>query len=68
MKLLVIRSLRNYSLKSALGFYTNDIKQFLRFCEDLKLNNTDRMLKKCSEVAIHFWTFLKTKNDPVQSL
>ena len=54
MKLLVIRSLRNYSLKSALGFYTHDIKQFLRFCEDLKLNNTDRMLKKCSEVAIHF--------------
>ena len=37
---------------STLGFYTNDMKPFIKFCKDLKINNTDRMLKKCSEVAI----------------
>ena len=36
---------------STLGFYTNDMKPFIKFCKDLKTNNTDRMLRKCSEVV-----------------
>ena len=36
---------------STLGFYTNDMKPFIKFCKDLKINNTDRMLRKCSEVV-----------------
>ena len=48
----------NYNVKklfieiSTLGFYTNEMKPFVKFCKDLKINNTDRMLRKCSEVAI----------------
>ena len=37
---------------STVGFYTNDMKPFIKLCEYLKINNTDRMLGKCSEVAI----------------
>ena len=33
---------------STLGFYTNDMKPFITFCKDLKINNTDRLLTKCS--------------------
>ena len=36
---------------STLGFYTNDMKPFIKFCKDLKINNTDRMLRTCSEVV-----------------
>ena len=48
----------NYIIKklfieiSTVGFYTNDMKPFIKLCEYLKINNTDRMLGKCSEVAI----------------
>ena len=44
----------NYIIKklfieiSTLGFYTNDLKPFINFSNDLKINDTDRMLKKCS--------------------
>ena len=31
---------------STVGFYTNDMKPFIKLCEYLKINNTDRMLGK----------------------
>ena len=37
---------------STLRFYTNDVKQFIKFSKELKTNNKDQMLRKCSEVAI----------------
>ena len=46
---------------SKLGFYTNDMKPFIEFCKDLKINNTDRMLRKCSEVAIRASFFLNIR-------
>ena len=48
---------------STLGFYTNDMKPFIKFCKDLKINNTDRMLKKCSEVAIRASFFLNIRKN-----
>ena len=42
----------NYIIKklfieiSTVGFYTNDMKPFIKLCEYLKINNTDRMLGK----------------------
>ena len=56
---------------STLGFYTNDMKPFIEFWEpvdlktwkfeDLKINNTDRMLRKCSEVRIRASFFLNIR-------
>ena len=49
---------------SSLGFYTNDTKHFIEFFRELKIDNTERMLGKCSEVTIrvHFTsTSAKTK-------
>ena len=54
----------NYNVKklfieiSTLGFYTNEMKPFVKFCKDLKINNTDRMVRKCSEVATRASFFL----------
>ena len=31
---------------STLEFYTNDMKPFIKFCKDLKINNTDRVMRK----------------------
>ena len=56
---------------SSLGFYTNDAKPFIKFCKQLKVNNTERMLKKCSEAAIRASFFLnirKNKEWPKPSL
>ena len=56
---------------SSLGFYTNDAKPFIKFCKKLKVNNVERMLKKCSEVAIRASFFLnirKNKEWPQPSL
>ena len=59
----------NYNVKklfteiSTLEFYTNDIKPFIKFCKDLKINNTDRMLRKCSEVAIRASFFLNIRKN-----
>ena len=42
----------NYNVKklfieiSTLGFYINEMKPFIKFCKDLKINNTDRILRK----------------------
>ena len=46
---------------STLGFYTNDMKPFIKFCKDLKINNTDRRLRKCSEVAMRASFFLNIR-------
>ena len=46
---------------STLGFYTNDMKLFIKFCKDLKINNTDRRLRKCSEVAMRTSFFLNIR-------
>ena len=35
------------------GFYTNDKKPFIKFVrKSLKIDNTEKMFRKCSEVAI----------------
>ena len=43
---------------STLEFYTNDMKPFIKFCKDLKINNTDRVMRKWSDVAIRASFFL----------
>ena len=48
---------------STLGFYTNDMKPFIKFCKDLKINNADRLLRKCSEVAIRASFFLNIRKN-----
>ena len=56
---------------STLEFYTNDMKPFIKFCKDLKINNTDGMLIKCSDVAIRASFFLnigKNKDWPSPKL
>ena len=55
---------------TTLGLYTNDIKPVIEFCKDLKINNTDQMLRKCCEVGkkLHFSLIVvKTKNGLVQN-
>ena len=46
---------------STLGFYTNDMKPFIKFCKDLKINNQDWLLRTCSEVAIRASFFLNIR-------
>ena len=64
----------NYRVKklfieiSTLGFYTNEMKPFVKFCKDLKINNTDRMLRKCSEVAIRASFFLNIRKNKLDVL
>ena len=56
---------------STLGFYTNVMKPFITFCKDLKINNTDRLLTKCSELAIRasfFLSICKNKEWPSPKL
>ena len=36
---------------SSLGFYVNDTKPFINPRKELKIHNTERMLRKCNEVA-----------------
>ena len=48
---------------STSGFYTDDLKPFIKFCKDLKINNTDPMLRKCSEVAIRASFFLNIRKN-----
>ena len=48
---------------STLEFYTNGMKPFIKFCKDLKRNNTDRMLRKCSEVAMRASFFLNIRRN-----
>ena len=36
---------------SSLGFYANDTKPFIKPLKELKIHNTERMLRKCSELA-----------------
>ena len=48
---------------SALGFYANDMKPFIEFCKDLKISNTDQMLRKCCEVAIQASVFLNIRKN-----
>ena len=38
--------------KSSLGFYLNDTQPFIKFLRELKIDNTEQMLRKCSKVAI----------------
>ena len=62
--MLVIITIRNYSLKYLhFRFYTNNMKSFLKFCKDLEINNTDRMLRKCIEVAIRASIFLSIRKN-----
>ena len=48
----------NYAVKklfleiSSLGFCTNNTNPFIKFLRELKVGNTERMLRQCSEVAI----------------
>ena len=48
----------NYSMKKlfleilSLGFNMDDTKSFIKFLRELKIDNTDQMLRKCNEVAI----------------
>ena len=48
----------NYAVKKmfleilSIEFYTNDTKPFIKFLRELKIDNTEQMLRKCSEVAI----------------
>ena len=37
---------------SSLGFYTNDTKPLIKFLRELKMDSTEQMLRKCSEMAI----------------
>ena len=59
----------NYNVKkpfieiSTLGFYANDMKPFIKYCKDLKINNTDPMLRKCNEVAIRASFFLNNRKN-----
>ena len=48
---------------STLGFYTNDMKPFIKFCKDLKINNQDWLLRTCSEVAIRASFFLNIRKN-----
>ena len=48
---------------SMLGFYTNDMKPFIKFCKDLKINNQDWLLRTCSEVAIRASFFLNIRKN-----
>ena len=36
---------------SSLGFYTNDTKTFIKFLRELKINITEQILRKRSEVV-----------------
>ena len=58
MKLLVIITKKLFIEISTLGFHTNDMKPFIKVCKDLKKSNTNRMLRKCSEVVIRVSFFL----------
>ena len=59
----------NYNVKKlfieicTLGFYINDMKPFIKFCKDLKISNTGRILRKCSEVAIRASFFLNIRKN-----
>ena len=47
------------------------MRPFIKFCKDLKINNTDRMLMKCREVVIGASFFLnirKNKEWPIPKL
>ena len=38
--------------KCSLGFYLNDTQPFIKFLRELKIDNTEQMLRKCSKVTI----------------
>ena len=40
------------NIVTGFGFYTNDTKPFIKFVRELKIDNTEKMFRKCSEVAI----------------
>ena len=54
----------NHALKkllldiSSLGFYTNYTTPFIKFFRELKIDNTERMLRKCRELAIRASCYL----------
>ena len=48
---------------STLGFYTSDMKPYIKFYKVLKINSTDRMLRKSSEVAIRASFFLNIRKN-----
>ena len=61
----------NYAVKKlileiySLGFYTNDTKIFIKFVRELKIDNAERMLRKCSEVAIRasFYLYIRKNKE-----
>ena len=61
----------NYAVKKLLleisspGFYTNDTKPFIKFHRELKIHNTERMLRKCSEVTVKasFYLYICKKKE-----
>ena len=61
----------NYAVKklflkiSSLGFYMNDIKPFIKFLRELKIDNTEQMLRKCSEVAIRVSFYLNVHTEQI---
>ena len=50
---------------SSLGFYTNDTKPFIKLLRELKIDNTERMLRKCSEVAkrVSFYLYISKNKE-----
>ena len=61
----------NYAVKklfpdiSPFGFYMNDTKTFIKFLTELKIDNTERILRKCSEVAIKdsFYLYIRKNKE-----
>ena len=61
--------MRNYAVKkvfleiSSIVLYTNDTKPSIKFLREPKIDNTERMLRKCSEVAIRTSFYLYTRKN-----
>ena len=50
---------------SPFGFYMNNTKTFIKFLTELKIDNTERILRKCSEVAIKdsFYLYIRKNKE-----
>ena len=61
----------NYAVKKlfleilSIEFYTNDTKPFIKFLGELKIDNTEQMLRKCSEVPIRasFYLYIRKNKE-----
>ena len=49
----------------SIEFYTNDTKPFIKFLRELKIDYTEQMLRKCSEVAVRasFYFYIRKNKE-----